>query len=257
MIDGNKICFLTFSDRRFNSWKRLRNEAIALGWFDNVIAGDERIFDDWYRIKYKDRFIDRGYGYWQWKSYLIRRELDKMNESEVLLYCDGGCSLNGGGYSRLIDYIKLVYSSKSGIVVFDQGLDVRKWTKGDVFAYFGDNEKYANHGQIASGIILIKKCANAVAMVDEWYYISHNHYDLLTDKPSVVSNFPEFKENRHDQSVLDLLSIKYNADRLSFGEVYRLDEDWSKMLDYPIWATRNRNRKLTPKQRLKKILTWA
>lgn len=101
MMDGNKIYFLTFSDRRFNSWKRLRNEATALGWFDKVIAGDERIFDDWYRIKYKDRFTDRGYGYWQWKSYLIRRELDKMSESEVLLYCDGGCSLNGEGYSRL------------------------------------------------------------------------------------------------------------------------------------------------------------
>ena len=60
MINVNKIYFLTFSDSRFNSWKRLRNEAIALGWFDEVIAGDERIFDDWYRIKYKDRFKDIG-----------------------------------------------------------------------------------------------------------------------------------------------------------------------------------------------------
>ena len=66
-------------------------------------------------------------------------------------------------------------------------------------------------------------------IIYEWYYISHNHYDLLTDNPSISSDFPEFEENRHDQNVLDLLSIKYNADRLSFGEVYRLDEDWSKM----------------------------
>ena len=136
-------------------------------------------------------------------------------------------------------------------------MNVRQWTKGDCFAYFGDNNKYANHGQIASGIIFIRKCANAIAMIDEWYYICHNHYELLTDKPSIAPNFPEFKENRHDQSVLDLLSIKYNADRLSFREVYRVDEDWSKMMDFPIWATRTRNRKLTVKQKIKKILKWA
>ena len=78
MINGNDIWFLTFADSRFNSWKRLSQQAKDTGWFDKVIAGNERMFDEWYRIKYAARFNDRGFGYWQWKSYLIRRELDKM-----------------------------------------------------------------------------------------------------------------------------------------------------------------------------------
>ena len=165
-----------------------------------------------------------------------------------------GLFFEWGGYSQYAEYLKLITASESGIILFDQGMDVRRWTKGDVFAYFGDNDKYAHHGQIASGIVFLRKCANAVAMVDEWYYICHNHYELISDTTSKAPSFPEFVENRHDQSILDLLSIKYNADRLSFGEVYREDEDWSMMSDYPIWATRKRDRKLTIKQRLRNLI---
>ena len=92
-----KINFLTFSDSRFQSWKRLEKQAGQTGWFNRIVAGNENMFEKWYMEKYKERFKDRGYGYWQWKSYLIRRVLDRMNEGEVLLYCDGGCSINGGG----------------------------------------------------------------------------------------------------------------------------------------------------------------
>lgn len=141
----------------------------------------------------------------------------------------------------MIDYISIVQGEKSGILLFDQGMDVKEWTKGDVFQYFGDIEKYSNHDQIAGGIIFIRKCAAACAFVDEWYYICHNHYDLLTDSPSIEPNYPSFKEHRHDQCIIDLLSIKYHAKRLSFGELYRTDEDWEKMKNYPIWVTRKRN----------------
>ena len=129
----------------------------------------------------------------------------------------------------------------SGVLLFDQGMDVRQWTKRDIFEYFGGEEKYIHHGQIAGGIILIRKCANSVKMIDEWYYICHNHYNLLTDSKSKQPEFDIFIENRHDQSILNMLSIKYDAARLPFGELYRQDEDWSKMIVYPIWAARKRD----------------
>lgn len=97
MIEGHQIWFVTFSDSRYSSWKRLKKEAEEFGIFDRVVAGNERLFEPWYAKKYKDRFKDRGYGYWQWKSYLVRCVLDRMDENDVLLYCDGGCSINGGG----------------------------------------------------------------------------------------------------------------------------------------------------------------
>lgn len=257
MIEGKNIWFITFADSRFDSWKRLGKQAKELGWFDKIIAGDERMFDDWYREKYASRFSDRGFGYWQWKSYLIRRELDKLDEGDILLFCDGGHVLNAEGYPRLVDYVKRISTSNSGVMLFDQDMDVEAWTKQDLFAYFGDEEKYKHHGQINSGTIFLRKCANAVTMIDEWFYICHNHYELLREDVFHLPNCEKFVEHRYEQAVLDLLSIKYNADRLPYSEVYRVDEDWSKMSAFPIWQARQRDRKLSMKQKIKKILKWS
>lgn len=254
MINGSNIWFLTFADSRFNSWKRLSKQAKDTGWFDKVIAGDERMFDEWYRIKYAARFNDRGFGYWQWKSYLIRRELDKMNEGDVLVYCDGGCSLNINGYERFLEYIQIVQNSDIGIILFDQGMDPKAWTKRDIFEYFNIEPEQLGQCLVAGGIILLRKCRNAYALINEWYYICHNHYDLINDSPSKILNYAEFVENRHDQCILNVLSFKFKAIKLPFSEVYRLDEDWTKMSIYPIWATRKRDVRLTLKQRIKKII---
>ena len=143
----------------------------------------------------------------------------------------------------MLDYINVVKEHPSGVLLFEQGMNVREWTKGDVFAYFGNKERYASHSQIAGGIVMVCKNAKSCAMVDEWYYICHNHYELLTDAPSKSPNYPEFIEHRHDQSVLDLLAIKYDVAKLSLSEAYRIDEDWTKMKQYPIWVTRKRDRK--------------
>lgn len=37
------------------------------------------------------------------------------------------------------------------------------------------------------------------------------HFDLITDKASVAPNFPDFVENRHDQSVFSVLTKQIGA----------------------------------------------
>ncbi len=34
-----------------------------------------------------------GYGYWQWKPWLVNETLEKMNEGDVLLYVDERCGV--------------------------------------------------------------------------------------------------------------------------------------------------------------------
>ena len=165
MIDGHKIWFLTFADSRFNSWKRLAHEAGRLQWFDEIIAGDERLFEPWYIQKYKERFKDRGYGYWQWKSYLIHIVLNKMDENDILLYCDGGCSLNQEGEKRFFEYVQMALHSDSGVVLFDQGMNPKEWTKGDIFSFFNVNPNQLGQSQVAGGIIFLRKCSNAQTLI--------------------------------------------------------------------------------------------
>jgi len=69
-------------------------------------------------------------------------------------------------------------------------------------------------------------------------------YRLLDDSPSTAPNYPEFIENRHDQSIFSILYHKSLLEALPpetyFGES---TSDWRKEgRDYPIWASRNASR---------------
>ena len=247
-----KTWFLSFADHRFKSVDLIRKEAINFGVFDNIITGDQQLFERWYRLKYKERFKDRGYGYWQWKSYLIRRVMDKMEEGDILLYADAGCKLNVDGKKRLMDYFDIVKQSPSGILLFNQHYPEVEYTKGDVFKYFGvsNDVAYTQHGQVAGGIIIIRKGHDAQQFINELYYICHNHYDLISDTPSITLNAPEFKEHRHDQSIISLLAVKYAAAELPIEEVYT-DGNWEmEMKSKPIWACRRRSIRFSHKCRL-------
>ena len=40
----------------------------------------------------------KGYGYWIWKSYIIFKYVqEEMNEDDILLYMDAGCTFNKKG----------------------------------------------------------------------------------------------------------------------------------------------------------------
>ena len=255
----SEIYFVSFADKRYAAQKRIKREAENMNFFNHIVVGDERIWDPWYYKKYKDRWTERGLGYWQWKSYLIRRTMDRMNESDYLIYADAGCTLNSRGIPRLNEYLKMVSDSSCGVLGFNQHFREADWSKADLFAYFdalGDS-KYLNHGQVAATCIILQKKPISQRLIDEWFYIMHSHHDLASDAPSLLPNSPNFQVNRYDQSVFSLLMVKYGGVELPVEEIFT-EGDWEELKDYPIWATRKRMKKRTwdkeIKYRVKKIL---
>lgn len=228
-----KKYFLTFSDSRIDH-SRIEKEAKQAGWFDKVIAPYETNLEPWYLEKYKDRWTDYAFGYWQWKSYLIQRTLSEMEVGDILLYVDAGSHINKDGYSRFLNYIERVNNSESGMLLVGQKFVEEEWTKADVFEYFGvrNNPKYLYHKQIYAGFVLCRKCDSVVRLVDEWVDVTHNHYDLINDSPSKIANCRNFRKPRYDQSILSILSVKYGVDEMDESEI--LQEDFSKMADYPV-----------------------
>ena len=243
---NSQVYFLTFADSRLASKGIIQKQAEKSGFFDFVFAFDEMGFESWYQKKYANHFVQgsRGFGYWQWKSYLVRRIMDRMNEGDYLVYADAGCTINANGRQRLNDYFEIVDTHPSGILGFQQGWMESEWTKGDIFAYLGvlDNSEYLNHGQIAATAFIIKKQWKSQQFVDEWYYICNNYYELITDSPSVAPNASNFKENRHDQSVFSVLSLKYGIAELPVEEIFS-ENGYENMRQYPIWATRYKPKK--------------
>lgn len=240
-----KVILLSFCNKSWHKkhppLKRLRKEALRMGMFDEILLYDEDDFDVDYREKYAERFKERGFGYWQWKSYLIKRELKRLDDGDILFYCDSGCHLNSNGRKRFIEYLDMVKQSESGILAIDNGLDERRWTKGDLFEFFGLNMETYQGTQYVGTVFFLRKSLIVESFVQDLFDITHHHHSLITDEPSTNSNHSSFVENRHDQSALSLLlHTKYQAITISENEVWPCwNHDWSLLWDKPIWACRD------------------
>jgi hypothetical protein len=179
----------------------------------------------------------RGYGYWLWKSYLIKKLLSNADDGDIIVYADAGCMMNLQGKARLLEYIEMCKTHESGIVSFQLTHLEKCWTKGDISQYLGALQTDLSTGQLVGGIFVLRKCKNTVDVVNKWYETG-SKYNLIDDSPSTEPNDPEFKENRHDQSIWSILRKQHGSVILP-DETYFLD--WNRDgIKYPLWAIRKR-----------------
>ena len=247
--------FLSFANtslggRIRNPSVRIRKQAEAMGVFgDRIRVWNENDLDGEFLDKMKDRLIlgSRGYGYWCWKPQIVLQLLREMKDGDVLLYADAGCHLNPNGRKRLSEYFGL--AKEYGIVAFQARtmenpprhflLD-GEWCKGDLLDYFGVRNDVAviHSGQFGGGIFLVQKEETTKRFFEEFRHVFYDNFALCDDSPSHTPNLSGFVENRHDQAVFSLLGKKRRIFSLSAMEYDPLNggDDWSSMLNYPIWA---------------------
>ena len=227
--------------------------------FDKILVWDENDLDDDFREKWKHVLTPnvRGYGYWVWKPYIILKALKELPEGGILLYLDAGCHLNNHAQKKLEKYFLELITDKLGVKAFPvsrlkKRLELEKnWTKGDVFNYLACRKmkEITLSAQIEATHILCKKCASSVQFINKWYDIIEKNYSLVTDKPSISHNFPDFIEHRHDQSIFSVL-FKMNG-----GVCFNHGETTPDIYTNPIWACRDRWGEKQPlKRRVKTFL---
>lgn len=233
------IHFLSFADSRMTpSLRRIRKEAKNTGWFDTITVVDESYFDKSYMKMIKSTLHMRGFGYWRWKSYIVLKKLSEIAVNDILLYLDAGCTINPKGQARFAEYLKLVENNADGMLFFEQeGQLEKQWTKMDLIIHAKGN---LNDNQIFAGIFMLKKQKSTMKLVNEWYDLCNNHFDLITDSPSIIPNDSSFVENRHDQSALSLLARKYNPILLNVLETWTNGDFLKDLSSFPFWATRNK-----------------
>lgn len=241
------IYFLSFADTKcVPMLKRIRQEANDSNFFDIIKTYNEKSFDKKYRKKYRNRFkLIRGYGYWMWKSYLVKRELENMSNDDILVYMDAGCTINKNGAKRFYEYISYVKETKCGVLAFLQESFIENvYTKSDIFNYIGclNNKNITDTPQFWAGAFIIRKCDHSVSFINKWYDLCHNHFDLITDSPSLINNSSNFIENRHDQSAFSvLLKLFYKPYIISYRENFTYGDFHKDLNIYPIWATRRKS----------------
>jgi hypothetical protein len=150
----------------------------------------------------------RGYGYWLWKSYLLKKTMDQMKDGDIVLYLDSGCEINSTKKSYLQSMFELV--KKDYIIGSYSWFPEKECTKMDVIVRLHMNDPiYVDTRQHQTSALLFLVCDKTRTLVKEWYEIGCD-YHMIDDSPSIHKNSIYFKEHKHDQSIFSLLTKKYN-----------------------------------------------
>jgi len=202
-----KIILINYANKGFvNSRKEQKETALSIAGIHEVIEYNFHDIDDEFKKECSQHFSQsRGAGYWVWKPYLILKTLSTMNDGEILVYCDAGANFTGS----ILPYIEKMQGSIM-LFYYNHHETEKKWTKKDIFVHLNciDNNNVLNFDHIESGFLILKKSNDSIEFINKWLELCKN-YHLVSDEPSNEENFPEFIENRHDQSLLSVLGKIY------------------------------------------------
>jgi hypothetical protein len=208
-----KKILLSFADSKYIQQQNILNLS-ANSYFDEIInVGPEDIEKEFFEENKNIFNNQRGYGYWLWKSYFIRRALEFIDYGDILMYVDAGNEFinNPDSIFSLLDYEDLIlFKNRDGNPNGDIWIN-SMWTKADCFNLMECNsDKYKNGYQVDGSYIIIKKTDRSISFIDEYLKFSCNE-NIISDLPNITGdNEIDFKDHRHDQSILSLLAIKHN-----------------------------------------------
>jgi hypothetical protein len=207
-----KKILINYADKLYyESQKDNSKTGLSIGGFTDIINYSFKDIDNLFYAK--NRHIleqSRGAGYWLWKPYIILKTLEKINDEDILFYCDSGCSFIGSFDDYLFD---LCLKDEKGIVLFNGGHKNKKYTKRDCFYYMNsDYEKYLEMSQLTASFQLCRKTDFSINFYKEHIRFAED-FRILTDSPNQcgLSDYDDFISHRHDQSILSVLQKKYNV----------------------------------------------
>lgn len=247
-----KKVLINYSDSKFESHRKWNTRfAKWFGGFDKIIEfSPDDIDSKFYENNKRILQQNRGGGYFLWKPYFVKKALNELHFGDYLFYADSGSVI-----FRSIEYlIRELDHSEQDIMVFTLPLVEKQWTKRDAFILMDcDTSEFADTNQRLATYFLIKKSEKSEKFINDYLFYSQDER-IITDNPNVMGfeNYHEFIENRHDQSILSLLSKKYNLKSFkdpSHRGVYL--EPYSNYLqletpsnNYPILIISNRGRNI-------------
>ena len=247
-----KIHFITYANDVFkDAKKRILKEAVEFGEFDTVKGyGPEDLPDDFIE-KNKDILnMRRGGGYWIWRPKIIKQALNNLSNEDYLVYLDAGCKLNNKGKERFNDYIKLLENSNYSILNFQMSgkhnigdlCKERVWTTNEIFKEFdvNINGDIANSGQYLGGVFILKKNEYVINYINNIQKIIDRNPKLITDYYNSNNQNKDFKDNRHEQSLISVYLKKTGSVVIDCDESHVIPYGSVESLKYPFWATRSK-----------------
>lgn len=241
----HKIIFFTYGNGQNFKYSRyhLKNLAINSEIFHKTYSFKFNDIDRNFRTKYKYIFdMERGNGYWIWKVYFLKELLSQISNNDLIVYMDAGSIFNNRGRKRFFEYVDMLTASEfNNFRIKSLNGHIEKfYTVKETFDYFNidQNSTYGNSLQFEAGHLIFKKDKKINQYIAEFFKAIDNDNDLITDRYN-HNQEPYFIENRHDQSLLSILSKIYGCVSIDNETDFR--ENREIQYDYPFLALRRKN----------------
>jgi|688.fasta_scaffold335554_2 hypothetical protein len=246
------IHFITYGNHVFEKSKlRLVNQAKHFYPFKSISGCGPADLPRDFTEKFKNILdMKRIAGYGIWRPIILKQKLEQIDENEFLIYLDAGCNINNNAIKRFNEYIDLLDKSEYGMISFQMSgnknpKDFQKekwWTTKEIFNYFNviPDSNIGNSAQYLDGILIMKKNKHLMNLIDLWIKSVYDNPIMFTDYYNNSKQHPDFKENRHEQSVFSLIR-KINGSLILDDETWFIPFGNEDSLKYPFWASRTKN----------------
>ena len=187
---------------------------VTIGGFDACLAFNEKGIGYEFARKNKRTLLLERAGLWLWKPYIIYRTLLAMNDGDYMLYLDSGAY-----FERNFESSVLCQMAKldQDIAVFSVGLPEKEYTKEEAFQLLDcTSDECRNTPQRSGTFIMLRRNHRSLRFVSEWLTYAQDRRIITEDGSNSWIHFFGKKrvQHRHDQSILSLLSKKWNLGRL-------------------------------------------
>lgn len=228
-----KKYLISFGSKGYeNTLNNLKNS--ALPYFDEIIMYNETDISELKQKFYKHFENGRGFGYWLWKPYLMVKTLNIMNDGDILMYTDATMNFTSSP-SKIFEK-----TNNKDVVLFSTEYTNSQFTKYDTFHGLNSTEdKFINGKHVNAAMILIKKTEKSFLFIKE-YLTNCENFNLISDEPNRNgTNYSNFVDHRHDQSILSILAIKNDIelykDPSQWGDKHKLlftNSDYNTILNH-------------------------
>ena len=220
--------FFTFAAGPNYTTRYLAEDARALGMFDAVKAyGPQDLdrefwwqhlafFSENFLVRARRSFDKRGFGFWIWKPYLIKRELDRMQDGDILVYCDAGAIVENPPHARRQLQASFAHVQNLSVGFCTNRVNPRfryGWCKEDALvALDATSDDIRGMIPYGSGRILCRKHAPAMRIVDAWAaLVAQKRYFIFDNTRSRRPNPPQFMKHIMEQAPLSIFMQKYGG----------------------------------------------
>jgi hypothetical protein len=189
--------------------------------FEIIVFNRSDIDNDFLTKYHSILTLSRGGGYWLWKPYLINKVLNLINENDIIFYLDSEYYFTEDFTNLYIDHLLnndiLIWKNKPNDLIYY----MKNWCKMDVIKKYKIYDKVfkENIEDCWAGAMIIRKTNNTLKYMKEWLEMCCIFEDI-TDSASIEKNDQQYKEHRHDQSLLSIIVNKYNIKTQYFSKKY-------------------------------------